>query len=152
MPPCERQLELRQPLSSLEEQTVLRSTLRLTSRPSSKLPHLHQVATSPLAAPTPTQIMALIEKHPVTGGIGTYLQTRRQDAFKYIDPGSGDLRCHGGPALMRHDGLQAYSGAAALDLPHHRRQRQKGIEFPELGVGYWLPSGSRFEHLTQQGP
>ena len=30
---------------------------------------------------------------------------------------------------MKHDGLQAYPGAAALDLPHHRRQRQKGVEF-----------------------
>lgn len=96
--------------------------------------------------------MALIDKHPMTVGIGTDLQTRRQYSFQYIDPGSGDLRCHCCPALMKQDGLQAYPGAAALDLSHHRRQRQKGIEFLELGVGDWLPGGSRFEHLTQQGP
>ena len=53
---------------------------------------------------------------------------------------------------MERDGLKAYPGAAALGLPHHWRQRQKGIEFLELGVSDWLPSGSRFEHLTQQGP
>src|SRR5258708_37333627 len=130
----------------------LTSLLTKAARPSPKLSHLHQVATGPLAAPAPTQIMALIDKHPVTGGIGAHLQTRRQYSYQYIDPGSGDLRCHCGPALMKQDRLQAYPGAAALDLPHHRRQRQKGIEFLELDVGYWLHNGSRFEHLTQQGP
>ena len=94
--------------------------------------------------------MALIEKHPVTVGICAHLQTRRQYACQDIDPGSGDLRCHGGPALMQQDGLQAHPAATALDLPQRQRQRQKGIEFLELGVGDWLPSDSRFEHLTQQ--
>ena len=96
--------------------------------------------------------MALINKYPVTVGIGTYLQPLRRYSFQHIDPGGGNLRDHRCPVFAQHDGLQAYAVAAMPSLSHHRRQRQKGIQFLDLSIGNSLPGSNSLEHLAQQGP
>jgi len=48
---------------------VGRSTLRAYYQ----LAHLYQIATRYLAAPATAQVMALIDKDPVAGGISAYL-------------------------------------------------------------------------------
>jgi hypothetical protein len=117
-----------------------------------KVAYLHQIAACPLATPASAQILTLIDKHPVTGGIGTDLQTSRRRSNQEIDPGSGDLSEHCVPAFLQRHHLETHSALCAPDLACHGGDCQKDVELLDLSLSDLLVGSNGLEHLAQQLP
>src|ERR1051326_5026516 len=77
-------------------------------RPRPELPHFHQVAAGPLAAPAPTEIVALVYKCPMTIRIGADFQALKLCSANQVGPGGRHLRDNPHPAGLERKGDEPY--------------------------------------------